>query len=80
MNSNSPQKWQCAPAPLLTRWAKDVSPDNVWPQYPRPQLARERWQSLNGLWDYAVLEAGLGAGLGAGLEAGAARFGPSAAH
>lgn len=43
---------------MLTRWAADVSPDNVWPQYPRPQLARERWQSLNGLWDYAVLEAG----------------------
>ena len=41
-------------APLLTRWAKDVSPANALPEYPRPQMVRERWQNLNGLWDYAV--------------------------
>ncbi len=39
---------------LLTRWAADVTPDNVLPEYPRPQLTREKWLNLNGLWDYAV--------------------------
>ena len=38
----------------MTRWAKDVSPDSVHPEYPRPQMVREDWKSLNGLWDYAI--------------------------
>jgi hypothetical protein len=46
--------WQPAPGPLLTRWARDVSPDRVHPEYPRPQMVRKRWQNLNGLWDYAI--------------------------
>jgi hypothetical protein len=50
------QAWQPAPAPLLTRWAKDVSPESAWPEYPRPQMVRTEWQSLNGLWQYAVSE------------------------
>ncbi len=49
--------WHPAPAPLMTRWAKDVSPDRVLPEYPRPQMARPRWQSLNGLWDLALTDA-----------------------
>jgi ABC-type glycerol-3-phosphate transport system permease component len=40
--------------PLMTRWAKEVTPDNVLPEYPRPQLVREAWQNLNGLWEYAI--------------------------
>ena len=32
-------EWAPAAGPLLTRWAKDVSPKNVHPEYPRPQLA-----------------------------------------
>ena len=38
----------------MTRWAKDVSPDNAHPEYPRPQMVREDWLNLNGLWDYAI--------------------------
>ncbi|WP_347246561.1 sugar-binding domain-containing protein [Thermogutta sp.] len=48
------ESWKPAPSPLMTRWAKDVSPDRVWPEYPRPQMVREKWVNLNGLWDYAV--------------------------
>ncbi len=39
---------------LVTRWAREVRPDSVLPEYPRPQLRRAAWQSLNGRWDYAV--------------------------
>ncbi|MGA2540081.1 MAG: sugar-binding domain-containing protein [Verrucomicrobiota bacterium] len=49
------QEWKIpATAPLLTQWAKEVSPTNAHPEYPRPALVREDWQDLNGLWDYAV--------------------------
>ncbi|TWU26054.1 glycoside hydrolase family 2 protein [Bythopirellula polymerisocia] len=46
--------WQPAKAPLATRWTKDVSPENVWQEYPRPQMVRSEWTNLNGLWDYAI--------------------------
>ncbi len=46
--------WQPAHAPVMTRWAADVSPTNALPEYPRPQLVRPDWMNLNGLWDYAV--------------------------
>jgi len=46
--------WQPAQGPLMTRWAKDVKPSKVHPEYPRPQMVREKWENLNGLWDYAV--------------------------
>jgi beta-galactosidase/beta-glucuronidase len=46
--------WKPAAGPLMTRWAKDVSPENVHAEYPRPQMVRETWQNLNGLWDYAI--------------------------
>lgn len=39
---------------LVTRWAREVSATNSLPEYPRPQLAREHWQNLNGLWDYQI--------------------------
>ena len=47
---------QYAPAgdSLKTRWASEVTPENVWQEYPRPQMYRIMWQDLNGLWDYAI--------------------------
>ncbi len=38
----------------MTRFAKDVNPDNVLPEYPRPQMVRKQWQNLNGLWDFTT--------------------------
>lgn len=29
-------------------------------EYPRPQLVREKWQSLNGFWDFAFDDADQG--------------------
>ena len=46
--------WQPAKGPLMTRWAKQVSPDNVHIEYPRPQMVRKNWWNLNGLWEYAI--------------------------
>src|SRR6267378_1398951 len=47
-------KWQPAAGPLKTRWAKDVSPAKVLPDYPRPQLVRKDWMNLNGLWELSI--------------------------
>jgi len=52
------KSWQPAQGPLLTRWAKDVSPGNAHPEYPRPQMVRKDWQNLNGLWAYAITATG----------------------
>lgn len=47
---------QYAPAgdSLKTRWASEITPENVWQEYPRPQMYRLYWENLNGLWDYAI--------------------------
>jgi hypothetical protein len=48
--------WRPANARLMTRWGAQLSATNPLPEYPRPQLVRPRWQSLNGLWDFALLD------------------------
>jgi len=52
--SSTQAEWQPAKGPSMTQWAKGVSPDNVHPEYPRPQMVREDWLNLNGLWEYAI--------------------------
>ncbi len=42
---------------IMTEWASQVDPDNVLPEYPRPQLVREEWLNMNGLWSYAITPA-----------------------
>lgn len=39
--------------PLSTIWGENLDTSNVLPEYPRPQMRRERFISLNGYWDYA---------------------------
>lgn len=53
------QKWQPAGDKMKTRWAENVSPENVWKEYPRPQLERADWMNLNGLWEYSVIKKNL---------------------
>ena len=48
------EQWQMQPLQIHTRWAASVDPAHALPEYPRPQLVRENWQNLNGLWNYAV--------------------------
>ncbi len=39
---------------LVTRWGREVTPENAWREYPRPQLVRDQWTNLNGRWEYAI--------------------------
>lgn len=39
---------------IKTVWGENVTPKNVWQNYPRPQLKRADWQNLNGMWQYTV--------------------------
>ncbi|MBM7406577.1 MULTISPECIES: sugar-binding domain-containing protein [Sphingomonas] len=43
---------------LTTKWGREVTPENAWRSYPRPQRVRDRWLNLNGQWDYAIAKAG----------------------
>lgn len=49
-------KWKPVEGRIMTRWAAEVKPDLVLPEYPRPQLVRAEWLNLNGLWDYAIID------------------------
>lgn len=53
-NMAQAQSWQVVPGKITTPWAEKVTPENVLPEYPRPQFVRGNWKNLNGLWDYAV--------------------------
>lgn len=47
-----------AEARLMTEWGANVTPENVWQEYPRPAMQRDKWVNLNGLWSYAIADAG----------------------
>jgi Beta-galactosidase/beta-glucuronidase len=46
------QDWQPKQARIMTPWAEQVDPQNPLPEYPRPQMVRDSWMNLNGLWDF----------------------------
>ena len=39
---------------LKTRWAEEAMCDLPLPEYPRPQMVREDWINLNGMFDFAI--------------------------
>lgn len=47
-------QWAPAGNRIRTEWSKQLDPQNVLPEYPRPQMVRAEWQNLNGLWNYAI--------------------------
>jgi len=48
------REWEPAAGSMLTEFGESVTPQNAWEEYPRPQLQRENWLNLNGIWDFTV--------------------------
>ena len=46
--------WQDVNPVMPTKWTRNVKPDNALPEYPRPQMVRSDWLTLNGTWEYAL--------------------------
>ena len=46
-----PVPYKVQTPPLDTDWTYKVG-KNPWPEHPRPQLRRDDWQNLNGIWTY----------------------------
>ena len=43
--------------PLYTIWGEQLNHQQVWAEYPRPQLKRDQYKILNGYWDYKIEQA-----------------------
>lgn len=41
---------------MKTPWTDSVSKYSPLPEYPRPQLVRDKWLNLNGLWDFCITD------------------------
>lgn len=41
---------------LQTNFIKQMDQDKPWQEYPRPQLKRDSYLNLNGLWDYTITQ------------------------
>ena len=54
-NVFSQTDWKMTGSKISTSWAEKVKPLNPLPEYPRPQLVRNNWMNLNGLWQYSIL-------------------------
>ena len=47
-------KWLPAGNKIKTKWGNNLNQNNIWNEYPRPQLERKDWINLNGLWSYSI--------------------------
>ena len=47
--------WKIVPGRITSPWADSVNPASVLQEYPRPQMKRNEWVNLNGLWQYSAL-------------------------
>jgi beta-galactosidase/beta-glucuronidase len=50
-------QWRPAGDKIKTVWTDSIDPVKPSPEYPRPQMVRDLWMNLNGLWDYTILPA-----------------------
>ena len=47
-------EWAPAGDHIRTAWAENIDPAKVHQEYPRPQMVRNSYLNLNGLWEYAI--------------------------
>ena len=59
--------WEMANGQLMTQWAADIDPQNVLPEYPRPQMVRDDYMTLNGIWQFQEAFSGENAPVGTDL-------------
>ena len=48
------QDWAPVQDRIMSEFGESVTPENTWQEYPRPQMQREDWMNLNGLWEYSI--------------------------
>lgn len=41
---------------LTTSWGENISENQIWQEYPRPIMERDKWSNLNGYWEYTITE------------------------
>lgn len=58
MTSASGPAYSLKTPPLTTDWTAKVGTD-PWTQYPRPQMVRSEWMSLNGVWGWKNASRGM---------------------
>ncbi|MDQ2655838.1 MAG: beta-galactosidase, partial [Bacteroidota bacterium] len=51
-------QWAAVEGKISTPWAEQVNPESPLPEHPRPQMVRNTWLNLNGLWDYVITPVG----------------------
>ncbi len=52
LSAYAQSSWKKQTAPVMTPWGEQLTPDNVWQEYPRPSMQRKEWMNLNGVWQY----------------------------
>ncbi len=57
-STNNYSQWKPKGDRIKTIWGESLIPTNVLQEYPRPNLKREKWKNLNGLWNYKITNKG----------------------
>ena len=53
-NTAGKAEWAPVGDRIMTRWGEALDPGQVLSEYPRPQMVRDEWVNLNGIWEYAI--------------------------
>lgn len=56
-NTAEKVEWTPAGDRIMTVWGENLDPSEVLAEYPRPQMVRDEWVNLNGIWEYAITPA-----------------------
>lgn len=52
INTKTQTTWRKKKSPIVTPWYDTIDPEKVLGEYPRPQMIRDNWVNLNGIWDF----------------------------